>query len=225
MSREHVGSFNIGDTLKFAKGILLLEDCEGTLVWNISGNAGDYAGTFETAAAFFATKGLELVTRVTNPAENDLASAQRYLPYPKSELVVLRALIGLPDVSKVKYVSLNFYAFDGAMQRRATLFWYPNVPKLERKNSAGGDSVISGYGQTVRDGIWTSMTVVLDLNAFEYLACELLGIHTSLEGLAMLEVGASTDRHLSFVATVCADGAAAATVYWDSLYCGEFEEG
>lgn len=222
MSLEHFGEFNVTGDMQLARGMLLLDDCEGTLLWTISGTGADFAGTFETGAAFHGTKGLQLVTRVTDPADNDVCKALRYLAYPAAKLVVGRVLIGVPDVSVVRYIEFDLHTFDGSKEYQASVIWRPNTPRMEFKNSAGNNETLAGYGQAFPDGAWTTFAFGFEVDTMKYLFAELNGIRKDLSAEGIYEVGASSDRCVTMSITLVTIGAALATAYFDSIYCGQY---
>lgn len=220
--RDHLAKFNVADDMQFTKGIVLLDDCEGTNLWAITGTGADFTGTFETGAAFHGTKGLQLVTRTTDPADNDVVTAKRFMPYLAADVLLWRVLVGLPDVSVVRYVSFDFHMFDGSKDRQANMIWRPNTPRLEFKNSAGNTATIAGYAQGVPDGAWVSWSMAFQMDTYKHIFVELNGIKTDMSDEAIYEVGASSSRYVSVGITVVTIGAALATAYFDSMYCGKY---
>lgn len=222
MPRDHLGNFNVSSDLAFARGVLLLDDCEGALVFGATGTGADFSCEKHADGAYYGDKGLVLKTRATDPAEDDVVNAVRFVPYGASGLLVTRMLVGLPDVSDVKDVTLYCNRKDGVAHYQSGITYRPNVPALYYRNSAGAIAEITGYDATVPDGQWFLMEVAVDLSEGQYVSCMVNGIESDLGGLEFYEVGASGERSLQLQITVKAAGANQATAYVDMIYAGEF---
>ena len=224
MPRDFVGRFNVSSDLSFARGVLLLEDCEGTFTWRTSGTGVGWASTFETAAAFFGTKGMQVLTRIGTPAEDDISVATRGLPAPVQEVMTLRWRMSAPDVSVVKRMLVEMVFRDGAKEWRGGIEYRPNEPVWNYRNSAGGVTAITGAVNSISDADWVQGEFTLDLKAHQYTEARLQGRIHPMVGVAMQEVGASTDRMAHVQVTVYAAGAVQAIAYFDNIYVGEFQD-
>jgi len=222
MGRDFLGRFNVSSDLQFSRGILLLDDMEGSDLWTASGNAGDYAVDLDAAAAFFGTNGLKMTTRVTSPAEGDHVRALRIIPFPGNDLFVIRLRVCLPDVSVVGYFRLLVQFFRNSRSRIAGLEYHPNDPDLKYQDSVAGWTVLSGYDQVVVDGEWFIMELALDLSTAKYIHAELNGIRTKFTEDFFDNADATGSRYCQFSFYAYTAGAAAASAYVDAVYCGEY---
>jgi len=222
MGRDFLGNFNVSSDMQFSRGILLLDDMEGTDLWTASGNAGDYDVSLDTAAAFFGTKGLNMKSRVTSPASGDYVKALRLIPFPGSDLCVIRFRVCLPDVSKLDKFRLLVQFFRSSRSRIAGLEYHPNDPDLKYQDSVAGWTVLSGYDQAVVDGEWFTMELALDLATAKYIHVELNGIRTDFTEPFFDNSDASGYRYCQFSFYAYTAGAAAVSAYVDAVYCGEF---
>lgn len=222
MGRDFLPDFQLLSTSHFSKGVLLLDDMEGASVWTISGTGADYDGLFAGAADFFGSKGLRLRTRATDPAEDDYVQALRFIPFPRTELVVYRVHIGLPDVSRTKSMEILGEYVDGSNQRIFGLRYCPNEPALKYLNSGGTYTEISGYDQTASDNQWWIMELVVQFESFKYVECTFNGITTDLSAYAIQNGGASAARYHQVILRHIAAGAAQASAHVDNAYAGEY---
>jgi hypothetical protein len=220
--RDFLPGFNVGSDMGFARGVLLLEDCEGAFTWSIIGTGGDDVHTFAAAAAFMGAYGMQLKTRTTNPAENDYVEAYKFMGFPESKLVVVRLRWASPDLTKVKSFVVDLYLRDGATTWQASLRFDTVNHLVKYLNAAGGSTTIVGMGWTEYPLQFVTAELVIDANAMEYLSVMANGVRAELPDQGLYEVGAETYRACDVGLTVTAAGAAPAEVYVDSVYVGEF---
>lgn len=224
MSMEHVGNYPIVGDMKFARGMLLLDDCEGTYNWANTGTGGDFAGSFETTAGFFGTKGLKMLTKSTTPAENDYMQILRKVPLPEANLVVWRMLIRVPDISDVTEFRTKLIFLRAADWWEAGLKWTIATPKLEHLTTNGAYIDIPGLAKTTTDGCWYVMELVVDLVQHEYVSALMFGRRVDLSGATMRDVGSTTFNRMEMTVRIQAAGANIAEANLDSMYCGEYRQ-
>jgi len=220
--RDHLGNFMVSGNLQFARGILLLDDCEGTCNWVKAATDANATVTFETVAAFVGTKGLRLFSGDATPAEDDIVTGQRLISYPESGLLVARCLMCAPDWSKLKSVSLKASHDPGAGDQ------YFGQVKIVAGDGAyyydvAGDPVeLTDIVIPSVNGQWFVMELGLNCVDHEYRHVAVNGVRVDLAGVGLYNAGASTGRASDVVAVATTVGAAAATLYVDCVYAGEF---
>jgi len=222
MSRDHLGQFMMASNLAFARGVLLLEDSEGTFTWTPSGTGGDDVHAFATAAAFMGLNGIQLKTRTTSAAADDLLSVQKWCQFPESGLLVLRARIASPALAAVKAIYLTASVHDGALNAQGQMMWSPNTPRVAYQNLAGAAVPITEMAFTTENLAFITLELVLDLDAMNYIAIAWNGIRKLLPAIPMYAVGSSALREVILGVSVTSIAAAPAQAYVDTVYAGEF---
>lgn len=200
--------------------IILMEDAEGTDVWTASGTGADFVNSFTTAAAYFGLKGWDIRTRATTPAANDYVSVTRKLTYPRTPRLVLRCRLQIPDVSDVKYVTLEILIYDGTNYYSAAICITPNTPKVEYNNPELGATEIPALAFVWNDNDWVTIEFGVNMITKTYLGIWFNGASLAEGGYAIQNIGASTRRGISALIYVKALGAFQAQVNIDSLYIG-----
>lgn len=223
MSMEHVGNYPIVGDMTFAKGILMLDDGEGTYVWTTTGTGADFAGSHETTAAFFGTKGMKLITRVTDPAEDDYVRAVRTVALPEAGLVVWRTLVRLPDVSDVKTFHLMVTEKQGVRAWNYELKWTVATPKVEVLTTSGAYTEITEFAKAIDDGGWQVVELVLNVADHEYVSALMFGVRKDLAGVPAEDGGASGYSQMEISLVVVGARNEQAECNLDSLYCGEYK--
>jgi len=220
--RDHLGVFNVSSDLKFAKGILLLDDCEGTFTWSFTGTDANAAASFAAAAAFMGTNGMLATTGDDSPAEDDTLQIVKYVEVPESGLVVFRVKFGLPDVSIVKGVNVLINIHRDSKVYAAGLLYLPDTPGGYYLGDDGGYHEVAAWANAVPDHAWQMAEIVVDINDLKYISGLLNGVPADLSAMAVYDGGVSAGRFMTIGLNVTAAGAAAAIVYFDNIYVGEF---
>ena len=109
--REFQARVPIGSNMMFARGVLLLDDCDGTLGWVASGTGGDDVHAFSTDYAFSGVNSLKLVTRTTGAAAGDTLTVARVVEYPESGLLVYRARVLFLNKARIDQLWVQEYCF------------------------------------------------------------------------------------------------------------------
>jgi hypothetical protein len=224
MGRDHFPNIPVGAGMGFSKGIMLLEDCEGTFTWAINGTGGDDVHAFATAAAFTGTYGMHLKTRTTAAAEDDYIDVTKLMSYPQSGLLVGRYRMRSADISLLKQHSLILGDDDGTAQSAGQLGISPNLTQIWYADAAGAGQVIAAAAGLPLDSQWWTIELVIDCILHQYISATLNGIRVDLAGIPLKALGASTGRAAWINLDVIAEGAAAAEVHLDNIYVGEYLE-
>lgn len=222
MSKDFTPDKLISADLMFAKGILLLDQCEHPVLWTLAGTGSDYDMTIVDEAAYFGRRGLRLRTKETTPAANDTVTATKKIAFPETNLLVYRLFLCAPDVSQTLAFWIRADFNDGSNAYAAAIKWLPNGPALQYLDSAGNYQTITGYGQTSVDGNWINLEMVLSLTTHTYISVTFNGIKTALTDIAFYDEGAAATLYHDFQIGQIAQGAARSVVYIDAIYIGEF---
>jgi hypothetical protein len=222
MSRDHLGQFTVGSNLGFARGVLLLEDCEGTFVWTATGTGGDDVHAWATAAAFMGINGLRLKTRTTGAAAADWLTAARTFGFPETGLLVARVRIAGVSMAAIDQMGITLVAANGTRLWQSALVVQPNVPSCSYLNAAGGLTAIPALAYRPGDLSYQTLELVIDLLANEYLEASWCGVRADLAGAGLSDSGADATRRAYLGASVVSLAAAPAEIYLDNLYVGEF---
>jgi hypothetical protein len=222
MPRDFLPGFNVASNMGFAKGVLLLEDCEGTFNWIVDGTGGDDVHAFATAAAFMGTNGMQLKTRATNPAEDDNLCVKKWVGFPESGLLVVRMRLCMVDVSAFGSVQLWGEVADGETAYAWEFWIMPGMGHCYYHSAAGPLVAIDGLDAMPVDASWFLVEAVLDLKAMEYVSLTVNGVRADLAGLAIVTGEAATERYNCVAITIATAGAAPCELYADHIYVGEF---
>jgi len=220
--RDHLGNFMVAGNLGFARGVLLLEDCEGTFTWVVSGTGGDDVHAFATVAAFMGTNGMRLKTRTTGATAADNLAVEKAMSYPESGLLVARLRVCPVAVAPFDYIQVLLDVSDGAAGHGACLQLDVAAGKVYYQAAGGGFVEIVALAAPVYEGAFMTVELAVDLLTNQYLGCMVNGLRADLAGLAMVSAGAVAYRFARLGVTIATAGAAACEAYVDSVYVGEF---
>jgi len=220
--RDNLGNPQFSGRPEFARGLLLLDDCEGTCNWVATGTGVNFAAAYDTAAAKTGLKGLKLSTRPLTPAADDTCTATRLMSFPESGMLVFRAAAGSPDVTKVKSIGILLQVKNGSHAYYAALIWYPNTGLVKYIDAAGAEITVTALTATVESLAFVQIELVVDVRGMKYLEVAFDGNRASLNGIALYDAGAFPDRDAALLLQVVAIGANPAIAWFDNIYAGEF---
>ena len=223
MSRDHLGQNVWSSNLGFDRGVLLLDDCEGNSDWAGSGTGSDFAVAFDVNAAWAGLKGLQLDTKSTTPAADDQVRAFRVVEHPETGLLVMRARLGFPDVSDVKFADMSLNLDDSNDNWLGLLRWDRTDDTARYQNDAGTFTdlgVVVGFGV---DNLWSMFEIVLDMNKKEWISAQILGQKVDLAGVPLdFQEGGGTSVLVNVEFWVTAIGTNRTTMYVDQVYVGQY---
>jgi len=220
--RDNLGNPVWSGKPEFARGVLALDDCEGTFTYENSGTGGDDVHEYATAAAFTGLRGLRMKTRTTSAAADDTLACYKWIGMPESGLIVIRAKIALVAVAPVKSIGIDIRPNNGARQYLATLKSSPNTPKVEYRTTAGAFVEIATMAYNSLALAFIDYEIVIDCRTMTYLSVAWNGIRADLKTIPLENVGAVAARQAAFGIDLYAIGAAPAEVYLDNIYIGEY---
>lgn len=224
MGRDHFPNIPIGAGMGFARGVMLLDDCEGTFSWYPYGTGGDDVHTYATAAAFTGTYGIQLKTRTTNAAADDVTAIQKFFGHPESGLLVARAKIATPSQAAIKSINFLLIHANGIRAYTAQLKFTPATPKIEYTDAAGNLVAIPTLARGQGDYQFITWELVIDCRTHQYLSAMVNGARADLTGINVWNTGAITEHYAGLALAVIAIGAAPAEIYVDNIYVGEYLE-
>lgn len=221
MSRDHLGQFMVGSNLGFAKGVLLLDDCEGACGWTVEGTDAGIAVTNDAAAAFIGAKGLKVTSGATDPAEGDYVAAKLNFNRPESGLMVFRGKMKIPDLAKVGEISLSAHYGDGVNAYYPSISFVPNGPTGSYRDSADSPVAVAAWALSFVGTTWITFELVIDVKAHKYVSATIGDKKIDLSGVSIYNAGAWAFDVVVLWLQHTTAGAAAALMYYDNLYAGE----
>ncbi len=222
--RDYFGNLPIVAGMGFMRGIMLLDDCEGTFTWTVAGTGGDDVHEYAAAAAFQGTYGLHLKTRTTGAAADDNVTVTKLCGYPESGLLIARTRLATPDYTKCKSLQFGLLANAGTNSYRAQIKYSPNTPKVEYADAAGALVEMPTLATLIPAGAFSIAEIAMDLTTMTYLHVRWNGTKVDLSGIPLWDAGAATGRYSYVGLIVVAIGANAAELYADNLYVAELLE-
>jgi hypothetical protein len=220
--RDNLGNPQFSGRPEFSRGILLLDDCEGTCNWVASGTGANYSATYDTAAALTGLKGLKLATRPLTPAADDECVATRLMSYPESGMLVFRCAATSTDLTKVKSIGILLQVKNGTNAYYANLLWSPTTGHVTYLDAAGAEIEIPALETLSESLAFLQIEIVVDALAMQYIEVAFNGRRASLAGIGLYDAGAFPGRDVALQIQVIAVGADPAIAYVDNIYCGEY---
>ena len=222
MGQEFVGSFPVGSIMGFAKGVLLLDDCEGACNWSVEGTDAGVAATNDTAAAFMGAKGLKVTSGATDPAEGDYVAAKFGMNRPETGLLVFRGKMRIPDLTKVGEISLGVHYFRGGIQYTTSIDFRPNTPIGYYRDAANAQIEVAAWNQIFVATTWMAFELVIDTVIHKWISATLADVKMDLSAVSLYNAGAAAYDLVVLWLQHTTAGANAALMYYDNLYAGEF---
>ena len=222
--RDHLGNPFFSGRPDFARGILLLDDCEGTFTYQVDATAGDYVAAYAVGAAWTGTKGLQLRTRTTGAAQFDYVTATKEFAPSASGLLVARLRVAMWTKARLLHFTVTLDYASGTRRYTARLRHEPNTPATTAPTTAGAHVTLAGGAVLIPDLAWVDVELVIDLRTQTYLSARFAGIDLPVAGLAMWDQAADTGWYCRVRVTTEAIGANCAEIIADNLYVGEYLE-
>lgn len=222
--RDHLGNPFFSGRPEFARGVLLMDDCEGALTWTKSGTAGDSTLSLDAEAAFYGATGMKLVSRTTGAAAGDTIQAYKGVDIPESGLLVFRAKIRCPNTARLDKIDLSAAVYIGATYKEAVLRWDEQLGKLQYKDDTGAFVDLMTGGPNAYQGTWTTMELMIDTRAFRYIRARYNGQVYDLDGINLLSAAAANLRQCLLRITASTETAFPVTLHADCIYAGEYED-
>jgi len=224
MGRDHFPNIPIGAGMGFARGVMLLDDCEGTCTWLFDGTGGDDVHAYATAAAFTGTYGLRLKTRTTASADNDTITAQKLFDFPGTGLLVARARVAPLIVANTKSINFGLRIDNGVQQYVAYFRLAPSVGKAYYCNSAGAWVEIVAMATPYIGSNWYTVEIAIDCLAKKWLQVRFNGWTADLSTLPLYNDAATAGRGALLILYTLATAAGPSEIYADNIYVGEYLE-
>jgi len=220
--RDHLGQFQIAGNLNFARGIHLLDDCEGAMNWILMGTGLDPSVEFIPEAAFSGSHGMALTTNEIGPAENDTATAYKVFALPESGLIVFRFRFTCPVIATVKTVAISIIVGNGTDVWHARATWNQVTGAITYLNAAAAEVASGCSTQITNSMVWSTFELTIDTKTHLYKHISIGDSRVKDLNVSMFNTGASTQKLVETEIIVKAVAAAKATVYADTFYAGEF---
>lgn len=221
MPSEGEISFAAGGDAAFRRKVLMLENFTGTTLWAITGTGADFSAGFTGDSGYSGAAGMKMLTRGTDPAEDDIVTVIRQVSYPESERLVCRCRWRGPLVAVVKDFQLILEGKDGTREWKAGLKYDNEVDKLFRWSGAGTWLELALSAVSLEDGFWSVMEFAIDFKDREYISGFFAGIEADLFEIDFNNVGVGTSKKLQVTMIATALTTTQARVDVDVLYVGE----
>lgn len=221
MSQDYFGNLPIVAGMAFSRTVLLLDDCEGTFTYAVTGTGGDDVHEYLAAAAFSGTAGLHLKTRTTLAAADDYVSAQKLLSYPETGLLVARLRLAAVDLSLHQQIDIVVGEDDGTHQYAGQLNVIDTSGDTSYVDAAGAAQAIAAIAPPTLDSQWLTVELAIDCKTHTYLHALVNGTRVSLAGIPLHDLGATSGRASWFILSITTAGAAPCELYASHLYVGE----
>jgi len=215
--RDHLGNTLLASNLEFARGVQLLDDCEGTCNWIAAGTGGDYVVTYATAAACFGLKGLHLATRTTDTAADDVVSATKRFNRSPNGLLVARGKLMCPDWTLVKYLSIALNVYHISRLYKAIFRYTPATDVHAYLNTAGTYTTITLMVERYTNGTWLTWELSINWTQLKYWGLTLADYTPAVSTAGMYNSGAGTTMEAELILSIQSVGAAVATAYFDAI--------
>jgi len=222
--RDFFGNIPIVAGMGFARGVMLLDDCEGTFTYIVSGTGGDDTHEYATAAAWQGAYGLHLKTRVTGSTNNDVVILQKLFDYPATGLLVARLRLAPMVVANCGALSLSLLIDDGAQQYNGTIALLVSTAAVKYLNSAGAYAAITALATTFTAAHWYTLELAINCKAAHYQHVRFNGLEADLSALALDNTAATAGRCAQLALTAQATAAGPAEMYADNILVTEFPE-
>lgn len=222
--RDFFGNLPIVAGMGFMRGVMLLDDCEGTFTYVISGTGGDDVHEYLAAAAWQGTYGLHLKTRTTNTANADVVTAQKLFDFPATGLLVARLRVTPLVVARCGSILVTLAIDDGAQQYTATLALLVSTGAVSYLNSAAGYTAITALATTFTAGQWYTVELAINAKEAKYQHVRFNGLAADLSTLDLYNPAATAGRCAQLGLSAVATAAGPAEIYADNLVVHEFPE-
>ena len=223
MGRDHLRQFPIGGDLGFTRGILMLDQCEGTPAWQKAGTGSDHALAYDAAAAWVGEKGLKVTTRTTTPTAGDFVQCFRHVEHVETGLVVLRYKFSWPTLSQVQKTEVYLAQDDGDDVWQAMIRWVQADGFVTYQDSSSSQSATIITAGSLLNKQWAAIELVIDLKKHQYVSVRMFGTLVDLSGVGMFfSEGGGSAKSMLVELRHYAAGANAAAMHYDYLFLGEF---
>ena len=224
MPRDFFGNYPIVAGLGFSRDVLLLDDCEGTMTWEVGGTGGDDVHEYLAAAAWQGTYGMHLKTRTTGTTVDDYVIAQKLFDWPATDLLVARLRVTPVVVANTKGITITLAADDGSDGYTGAIKLAPAGSKVYYYNSAGAYVELTDLAMTYYALHWLTAELAIDLKAHTYLHVRLNGQEVDLSTSSLQAAGASASRGAYLQLAAIASAAGPGELYADNIVVHQIPE-
>jgi hypothetical protein len=222
--RDHLGNPLFSARPEIARGVLLLEDCEGAFTWTVTGTGGDDVHAFAAAAAFMGGFGVQLKTRTTDAAPADTLTIRKKFGFPESGLLVARFRLAAVTPADFAYIYVILDFSDGVTGHAACIMLDVAAGKTYYQAAGGGFIEIAALAAAFSAGAFYTVDLQADVLANNYISAMVNGTIADLSGIPLVDGGAVATRFARADITIATAAAAPCECYVDSVYVGEHLE-
>lgn len=190
MSREYAPIQRAAAGQQFSRGVMLMDDLESTFWWLKYSSAAGGNVAASTFRARHGAKSMVITTGVGGGVANEICQAYRYLGWPQTNVLVIRAWFSFASILKLEYAGLGITVVN------ATRILYPNI-LYNHQNSKGQIQIAPSlyfdppeWSFTLPENAWLLFEVSCDLNTQTYLNASMGGVPADVAGQP-LDTGAA----------------------------------
>jgi len=177
--------------------ILMNDDFEDTpFKWYTAGT-GTHFESRQAMAAYNGSFGAELDITSDAPPIPRYARMIRTFPVDVTERVLAELFWRANVLTRMSYLIVEIYRYDGTYEDRITLTYYPATQLWTYRNAAGGETQLVGGAQTFADEAWNELTISVDFAANEYITFKSNNLEVNMGGIACSSVLNPAGAHAS----------------------------
>jgi len=222
MPRDHVAPFPLASNMRFAKGVLLLEDFSGANRWETISGVGDLAVERINTDYDTPTHCLSIKSRTTAAANLDLVTVGLPCTYPESDIITVRGKWKTAAPATASLITIDIRAYNGSTLVNPRLLWDLTNTRIQYYNAALSHTPIPEMDPGPALGVWDTWEITFNLKAAQYISALASGIRKDLSGIPIATSGVESDRKVLIYLTTLANASAPSTVLFDSIYAGEY---
>lgn len=201
---------------------IFYDDGSGTFSYDATGTGADYTANYVTGAAFTRLNGMQLQTKTTTPAANDLVSAYKYLPLGPGPIVRLQLLFRRASGTSTNFTSAFRMLPDNEtnlLTAEVEAHWQSGKLAYHKKtNGAWAMTELADSFLQPDNNQWHKLDVAVNIHTHKWVHIILNGKTLALPALE-LETAASANhgRILNFILGTLALEAVQAETHLDQI--------
>lgn len=224
MGRDHLSPFPLTSNMRFAKGVLLLEDFSGANRWQTIAGVGDLEVTLIDTDYDTPTKCLSVKSRTTDAANFDSVTVGMDCTYPATNIITIRGKWKTATPATAALVTVDIRVYNGVTLVNPRLLWDVTNQLVKYYDAAGSYVTITEMSPGPALGVWDTWELTFNLATAEYVSALATGVRKDLSGVPIITSGVETDRKLLIYLVTFANASAPSTVLFDSIYAGEYTD-
>lgn len=217
MGKEYVRNITVIGEVPSLGPLILFDDMEGLFKWGKTGTGADYTVEKDATVAYNGLACLHLATRASNPAEDDVVAAHRYL-YPRpGKRYRIELLFQYENSTFCKLLEFDFSIQDGTYLHNIFIRYDPVNAKWQYKSAAGAWVDVVDGAQGLLQAGWHRLVFEFDQNAKEFKSLVCDAKEMDLSGIRYQVAGNGADQYAKLDFKVVAGSTTPPEVYIDDV--------